>query len=780
MATMDRSDSPTGNGIPNGGRIPLEERDYYLKLHSEGWGRTLEAQGWQREPADGPTAYLHRTLTLGGSPNRELLEVIVRFPSAPVYGINRRHDYQHSLGRINFHTMRLFRRPLRTEQPTPLRRIYLLHNGLNETEYSTLYYRLADVLVDDESACIVRPFPGHLTRFPLPNRFCEQPLDRYLADAGDLYRQYLRFMMETQWLLSALVPIRSYRAVAGLDLLAEGTNDSEGRESTQEISKAIHAEWQQAFVASQDAGQRPGERIAADEIERSVKVLRELVGWRAQPSRKRTTGDVDLDLPPPRVPLCPALHVMGYSLGGYLAQSIFFTWPFAVSSCTTICSGGALQELELTKFADPEEWQTVIRALRYEIESSMLEHRLERCAGRIAGLKTEYFRYFHRIFNEVFLQDHPGSYKSRVSEYLSRLLFIVGGNDPIVSIPSVLEAGPQEGINLIEVADLPHFIGREPEWQRFSEPYVVDSMKVFSHRAERILALMPWFDEAKTRDLNASDQRPSPGRARSEFQHELDAMVVSASDGGWLFVFRNQVPVVFLGPQMLHLDGAALYHADNNIADYIRILEKRRRLLENEHRRVTIVLPDQLKYWFCQAPPILSENVETASGGAPPTPEQLREMWDSFYRRWERHNALREFSPNPAQARNHELVSLIRAELGNVGGNAIINTLPDVWLSFSKGVLGRLCLWRRRRAETMLVELAHKLYVEEQKQRERNQSGAGPATRTLERWLNLNDVRIVKVSAAEFNQRHIGESIRDVKLARRILIHAAIAYLHSK
>ena len=50
-------------------------------------------------------------------------------------------------------------------------------------------------------------------------------MEHYLADSGDLYRQYLRFMIENRWLLSCLMPIRKYPAIVGCDLNIEGKWD---------------------------------------------------------------------------------------------------------------------------------------------------------------------------------------------------------------------------------------------------------------------------------------------------------------------------------------------------------------------------------------------------------------------------------------------------------------------------------------------------------------------------------------------------------------------------
>lgn len=487
------------------GSIHPQERDVALDLHSENWGNGLRDRGWSVTPTAAPTEYVSRIITpkkdtngetvyvrrqsqSSPDPERDLFESIVRFPSAPIYGIHRKHEYLYTLDRINYHTMRLLRRPSsdQAKPAKPAERVYLFHNGLNEINRFSFYYWLADLLLHDErSACILRPFPGHLTRCPFPEEYAEKPLDRYLADAGDLFRQFLRFMTETQWLLSALVPIPSYRVVAGLDLLADNHTLDASRANSSVLARHIHEAWQLASAASRKAAR--GVTIKPGHIKKSVETIRHLVGW--EPTRtKKNDPFPDSVLPP------PALHAIGYSLGGYLAQSVFFTWPFAVSSCTTIGSGGPLREVALTAFAHPEEWQTVMYALRFEIESAMLQRRIVRSQRKnggyaIAGINEDHYAFFDRIFNEVFLQDFRGPYRQRVSEYVSRLLFVLGGKDPVISTQSVLESSPPEGINMMQIANLAHFPwSKEREWRDFWLPQIASVVAAFSHHTEDIHA----------------------------------------------------------------------------------------------------------------------------------------------------------------------------------------------------------------------------------------------------------------------------------------------------
>lgn len=67
-----------------------------------------------------------------------------------------------------------------------------MHNGLNELDSMGLYYQLASHLVrsDSPTICVVRPFPGHLSRKHTPETqlalyaSASVPLAKYDIEAG--------------------------------------------------------------------------------------------------------------------------------------------------------------------------------------------------------------------------------------------------------------------------------------------------------------------------------------------------------------------------------------------------------------------------------------------------------------------------------------------------------------------------------------------------------------------------------------------------------------------
>ena len=220
----------------------------------------------------------------------------------------------------------------------------LLHNGLNERDDAILYYQLAGQLIDQDpgTICLVRPFPGHLSRFPW-DIFGETPLDRHLWDGSNLFRQFLRYMTETQWLLSAIVGHMPRPSTAGAPLLDGGEGDV-AEALGNKIMVAWRALWTDSRAALDTAHHKQARATKLDSATPTVDTMRDIV--------RSLRCALKFDEYPDAA---PSLHTIGYSLGGFTAQSVFMTWPSLISSCSTLLWGGPLRALAPTAFAHPEE-----------------------------------------------------------------------------------------------------------------------------------------------------------------------------------------------------------------------------------------------------------------------------------------------------------------------------------------------------------------------------------------------------------------------------------------
>ena len=633
--------------------IDWRERDHMLDLHEEDWGRSLKSP-WTA--IDDPARYLMRRLQVSETPGVEIGEYMVRFPSVPIYGINRKADYNIQFPqRPNMHSLRVLKD---ADADGPVTRVFLLHNGLNETRNLRFYYRLASwILREDKecghrSACVIAPFPGHLMHAPFPGPFGQTPLSRYLGDSGELFRQFLRYMVEMRWLLSLFVRVKPASWMVGGAPLKRATLSATMLQQWSELREASHTIWE-------------GRRAKAFDLETERRLLGRAIEESTIQSSINSIKQV-LDLDSPESPAAMPVHVVGYSLGGFLAQSVFFAWPNMVSSCATICSGGAIRALSPTAFAHSEEWQAVLHALRPELEESMLSERISRSRrlNRIAGMEEDQFGYYQRIFDQVFLQEDKASYKARLSEYGTRLLFISGGEDPIVKTREVLDASPDEGITMLSIASLTHFLGEEPLTAREIEQrefWLPEAGRLIGRSAARAEVLhahekrdarrenraaRAYREKKKNGDYDAvGGDRKRPSRrdlASPDFEGAQDWVVdgVTSKSGnskkqgeGWLFICRSGVPAAFLGPEMHRAWGGGLHHHDVNIQKYAAGLAKRAAALTRINERTTLLLPSGLQRTFVESSSGLVDPHSDAPGYLT-TEQQREEAWLEFIELW--------------------------------------------------------------------------------------------------------------------------------------------------
>ncbi len=803
------------------GRILLRERDLQLGLKHPRWpmegcslGESDEepppgAEPWQRKEG-----FLYRTIAPKQQP---LWEVMLRFPNAPIYGLHERGRRAPQIrARPNSHTLRVI--GLLPDTPKDLgvserriRDVYILHNGLNETTDAELHYQLASRLLEQSkrpAVCILRPFPNHLTRYPYNAAFAERPLDSFLLDAGDLFRQFVRFMLETRWLLSILVPRTDYDVMTGGKLVPRGDSTA--------LAQLIADEWKKMDSASLKDPHRP--RMAQPDVDwRTVKttidVLRnELLHWKAfEGSAIPNAAD---DEP-------PAVHVVGYSLGGFLAQSAFFAWPYAISSCVTLFGGGELRKLAPTAFAEPEEWQSVLHSLRYELDRAMTRS-LRPGNRNIRGVDQETFEYLLRVFYEVFLQYYQGSYKTRMAEFIQRMLFVTGGQDPIVSPDNVLEAAPPEGVNLISIAGMSHFPMKpkervQQEQREFWLEQLGQIVPAFSEVAdERRLDVLhrSWLNEDKSDlheeamkayeaykdELDEIGEPPTSGvvttgvpLADRWFGKEIEHLsgFITGGSKGWVLVSRNEVPPVFQTEDVLRRYAASLHHSEDHAADEFKLALERQEALTDGRDRVTLIVTDSaIKADRAGEKTIFPSRSETP--GVPRLSKAQREAaTDHFVEQWLKHEskAVRVLTPgefDPAVLKNRRLVELVQRR-DEAGANIQIRFLPDVWIGFHEELLAQIearhvpasVRGARRRAELAIVGWAVALLEERRKANRRDEAGAGEEQTDwaiLEGALDERTISIVEFSRAGLNPRYRGKRLTEPKRASDVLVHWALAY----
>jgi hypothetical protein len=722
-------------------------------------------------------------------------EALLRFPNAPLYitHVAKPPMYQFAEEDAwdNYHTMRIV--GVGEAPSARIKHVYLLHNGLNETWDLTFHYRLAAWILNGRSdaICIIRPLPGHLTRFPFDGFFSETPLDGYLRDPMDLFRQFLRYMLETQWLLSTLVLHPPTEAVAGGRLL---THNKCGNTTVcgDSLAERIAAEWGAVFDfnesrenKAEDANRPQYSRLraTASGISESVADLLSVLGRQTDNDDAASSEASE-----------PRIHTVGYSMGGFMAQAAFFAWPHVISSCTSLFAGGALRDLAPTDFADPEEWQTVLHALRYEFDSALADGLLappkrdER--ERIAGLVPQDFRYLKRVFYEVFLQYYRGGYSSRLAEFSRRLLCILGGDDPIVRIKNVLDAGPPEGMTLFQIADMSHFPGGtarktpdrqaiEREQRAFWMPEIGRVIARFSAQAEverkRDSKYIPRFAQ-RIKPLSGTPPHrtfpPEEERLDDQaFEHTVDEIIalVENPESGWLLIGRNEIAPVFLDVHGFQTHASALHHSEELIARYVSELQVRAEKLENIADRTTVLIPDKSQEWFTT--PDLRQKLfsrsETPGAANLQDEAELCAMYQRFIDEWYASGAIR-LVPG-GEYTSDRLAGIGQAEAKRLKVEKLsLTMLPDVWIGlsahFCTELRGRSGSESRDKNEKAIVDWATNLCKEDKE-----------ADELLKSAVRNQTIVALKVSAAEFNPRYRGHTLA-IRGVERALRHWALAY----
>lgn len=800
--------------------IQRAERDVALNLDSPDWpdtnaipaGWTLSDGRWCREVGDTPEEQADGSIQMAGP----IQETLLCFPSAPLHGWQRLHEYHVNLDKSeNLHTYRVLSHPKHHRR---FERIFLMHNGLNETQTMGFYYQLASRLIYENraTACVLRPFPGHLTRFPF-EAFAETPLDRYLWDGSHLFRQFLRYMIETQWFLSAIVRRSSYRNPAGANLLAEHADPAKSRLKANVLAPEMAAAWNLLYDESahavQDAhsvqSEAPRLNLRLESPKKNKGPFFDAVNGLRRALRLNRYPRLDGELKVGDKE--PSLHVIGYSLGGFTAQSVFMSWPFLIASCTTLLSGGALRELAPTAFTHPEEWQTVLHSLRYELDDAMMSSRYGGSHEHVAGIEQELFRYLKRTFYEVFQQEYRGSFQSRLAAFRQRMLFVVGGNDPIVRPRTVLDSAPPGGINMLAIGGLGHFLeakaqnDEEKEQRSFWLPELGRLVGRFADGAtakqdeerpytwldakQQFLACPPKKNRSEddTKDagqrvkhlsaperLAISQDGALPGEL---FERCLDDLLARQTDGsteaGLLFILRNELPTVLLDEQGIYEHAAMLNHDDMGIARYAQGVRSRQDALLEHRQRIALILPWNAKRIVLNmdSHPGYPSQAESAKGQMPDESRRA-DVWKAglgtcmkltagagkdSVRVFDGRSAFRADGAHDKNAAN--ILAAVREVKGFEDLEAV-SSLPDCWVWMSREFIG---LGKGQLTITQSLKRLAEMV-----------SFNCTSLEMLDDHLCEDDLRIVTVSRARYNPRFRGRIIVDPKVARDLLLHVAL------
>jgi hypothetical protein len=376
---------------------------------------------------------------------------------------------------------------------------------------------------------------------------------------------------------------------------------------------------------------------------------------------------------------------------------------------------------------------------------------------------------------------------------------VVGGSDPIVRTQNVLDAGPPEGMTLLQLAGVSHFpspqagesderAAIEKEQRKLWLPEVGGMIARFSRRSSRALQAtlaQCWQDSSGATPSEPPGPRytalEQPGGSEglaldsAAFERELDRLVdfLDGDPPGCLLISRNELPPVFLGERGFLFHAAALHHSEELITRYTAAIRRRADKLEERTDRVRLLIPQQTEEWFNERREQLAlfSKSETPGAARAPSDEDLQAMWEHFRSRWIRRGAVSLVTAG--EYRGGKLRNIGIPVAGAYGLRAVpLTILPDLWIGLSHALCSRLLGEDPDDLSHVLdglVKRAAKLAVKEE-----------DAVDRLKEDLKADDIRVVKVSAAELNPRYRGQRLVGDHEVRRALVHWALSYRASK
>lgn len=174
--------------------------------------------------------------------------------------------------------------------------------------------------------------------------------------------------------------------------------------------------------------------------------------------------------------LSKSKHVtlVGYSLGGLCALQRFLSQPDKFEACILLNSGASFQDMNGSSMFDDAEhrgrWLKLLRGLLAE-----------------ASKRKETFS--ENLFSHVILGHSKVELHDKLVKNRHKLLFLIGGTDPIINFRNMANLEPLEtGLAIFQIPGLKHFINIESldgkEWEPWSKVAVQLMLTFVQHHPD--------------------------------------------------------------------------------------------------------------------------------------------------------------------------------------------------------------------------------------------------------------------------------------------------------
>jgi hypothetical protein len=161
------------------------------------------------------------------------------------------------------------------------------------------------------------------------------------------------------------------------------------------------------------------------------------------------------------------ISLLGYSLGGLAALSAFLKNPNNYNVCVLLSSGVKLLDIEISKVMASDKWKDII----LKLQKKWTENK-----KKGTGEDAQYFE-------DIFLGYRPETLSEILKEHVRRILFVLGGADPMIHLGDLMKIEPPEsGFALLRLPGISHFLAISEAWVGWSE-VIIDFITSFEENA---------------------------------------------------------------------------------------------------------------------------------------------------------------------------------------------------------------------------------------------------------------------------------------------------------
>lgn len=161
------------------------------------------------------------------------------------------------------------------------------------------------------------------------------------------------------------------------------------------------------------------------------------------------------------------ISILGYSIGGLAALSMFLLKKDLFNSCILMNSGSKLDSIDVSYFIPLEKWKETVDKLHKDWEFN-LDNSLQ-----------------GRLFEKIFLGNKSNLLRIELKDVSRKILFILGGADTVTKYESIRELEKDDyGLTILQLPGIHHFLSFDNQWNKWFK-MVINIIAQFDDNATR-------------------------------------------------------------------------------------------------------------------------------------------------------------------------------------------------------------------------------------------------------------------------------------------------------